>query len=100
MSFSRWAKAGTMAGLLGLVAGCGIPPEGTTPADVARFESAVASIGCDMVSESDYLPVELQAGLTREQSSALVSYMLATGKAARLENGGVRVTSGACAPDV
>lgn len=96
---SAIGKSGGLLAVGLVLAGCGVPPQGTTPADVARFEAAVASIGCEMVSESDYLPVELQADLTREQSSALVSYMLATGKAQKLEKGGVRLVSGNCAPD-
>jgi len=81
------------------LAGCDIPPQGTSPEDVTRFQAAVASIGCDMVGESDYLPVELQAGLTRQQVTDLVGYHLATEKAAELADGGVRLTVGACAAD-
>lgn len=82
--------------VLGLAA-CDVPPEGTTVEDVSRFEAAAATIGCDLVTEADYLPVELQAGLTREQSTAMAAYMVSTGKAVRLSNGGIRVTTGACA---
>lgn len=89
----------TIFGLAGLaLAGCDIPPEGTSEEDVARFQAAVASIGCDMVGESDYLPVELQAGLTRQQTQDLVAYHLSTEKAVLLESGGARLTVGACAP--
>ncbi|WP_306154936.1 hypothetical protein [Roseovarius sp. MMSF_3281] len=83
-------------GLLTLAA-CDIPPEGTTPENIAEYEIAVASIGCELVGESDYLPVEFQAGLTREQSTAITSYMLTTGKAERLPDSGVKLTTGACA---
>jgi hypothetical protein len=79
------------------LAACDIPPEGTTPENIAEYEIAVASIGCELVGESDYLPVEFQAGLTREQSTAITSYMLSTGKAERLPEGGVKLTTGACA---
>lgn len=79
------------------LAGCMSAPEGTSPEDVSRYQTAVASIGCEMVGESDYQPVELQAGLTREQTLAITSRMLATGKAVRMENGGVKLTTGACA---
>ena len=85
------------AGLM--LAGCDVPPEGTTGEDVTRYEMAVASIGCELVGESDYLPVELQAGLTREQTVAITSRMLASGKAAKLSTGGVRLMTGACTPD-
>ena len=57
----------------------------------------IASIGCEMRFDSDYLPVELQAGLTREQTQTITSYMLATDRAVKLPEGGVRLTTGACA---
>ncbi len=79
------------------LAACDVPPEGVEPADISEYELAVSSIGCQMVTEADYQPVELQAGLTREQSKAITSYMLATGKAERLPEGGVKLTTGACA---
>ena len=79
------------------LAACDVPPEGTTAENVAEFELAAASIGCTLIGESDYLPVEFQAGLTREQSTAITSYMLSTGKAERLPEGGVKLTTGACA---
>lgn len=90
-----------LAGIAGLtvLAGCDIPPQGTNAEDVARFQAAVASIGCEMVGESDYLPVELQAGLTRQQATDLVSYHLATEKAVELESGGARLIVGECAPE-
>ncbi len=90
----------TGAGLIVVaLAGCDIPPEGTNVQDVANYQTAVASIGCEMFGESDYLPVELQAGLTREQTRALTSYHLGSGQAVELEGGGVRLTVGACATD-
>ena len=46
---------------------CALPPEGVEAPQLAGFDAAVASIGCDLVSESDYIPVELQTGLTRAQ---------------------------------
>ena len=87
---------GPVASVLAL-SGCVVPPQGSSMEDVARYQAAVESIGCEMVSESDYLPVELQADLTREQSTAITQHMLATGKAVRLSNGGVKLTTGACA---
>lgn len=90
-----------LAGIAGLVvlAGCDIPPQGTNAEDVARFQTAVASIGCELVGESDYLPVELQAGLTRQQATDLVAYHLGTEKAVELESGGVRLVVGECSPE-
>lgn len=83
---------------LGLTAACALPPEGVTPENLASFDVAVASIGCDLVSESDYLPVELQTGLTRDQVIGTAQFRLANDEAVRLENGGIRLTTGACAP--
>ena len=51
---------------LGLTA-CAIPPQGVSTQNLAEFDAAVASIGCRLVTEADYLPVELQTGLSREQ---------------------------------
>ncbi len=82
---------------LGFLAACDVPPEGTSVENVAAYELAVASIGCEMVSESDYVAVEFQADLTREQATAISQHMLATGKAERLADGGVRLITGACA---
>ncbi|HKK97250.1 MAG TPA: hypothetical protein VJ928_03660 [Marivita sp.] len=82
---------------LGFIAACAIPPEGVTPEKLASFDVAVASIGCDLVGESDYLPVELQTGLTRDQVIETAQFRLANQEAVRLSNGGIRLTSGACA---
>lgn len=68
-----------------------------TAEKVAAYDAAVASIGCNMVGESDYLAVEFQADLTREESVAFTEAKLSSGKAERLPDGGVRITSGACA---
>ncbi|MFP7570796.1 hypothetical protein [Marivita sp. S2033] len=83
---------------VGLLAACEMPPQGVTPDDLANFDMAVASIGCDLVSESDYLPVELQTGLTREQVIETAQFRLATDAAVQLDNGGIRLISGPCAP--
>ncbi len=93
----KWASAAWAAGVVFLAGGCALPPEGVSAEDVAEYKSAVASIGCEMVSESDYLPVELQAGLTRDQAKDITAYLLASGEAERLENGGAKLTTGACA---
>lgn len=83
---------------LGFIAGCALPPQGVTPQDMANFDVAVASIGCELVGESDYLPVEFQTGLTREQVVEIAQFRMASEQAMSLENGGVRLTSGPCAP--
>ena len=87
----------TMAAL-GVLAACALPPQGVTQQDLANFDAAVASIGCDLIGESDYLPVELQTGLTREQVIQTAQFRLATDAAVQLENGGVRLVTGDCAP--
>lgn len=84
-----------LAGLL--VTGCALPPEGTTSGDVAQFQAAVATVGCQLVSEAEYLPVELQTGLSRAQTTQLAGYMVASNRAVRLSTGGIRLTTGACA---
>ena len=63
------------------------------------FDEAVASIGCDLVDETDYLPVELQTGLTREQVIEVAQFRLAAEQAVSLSNGGIRLITGACAPE-
>jgi hypothetical protein len=84
-------------GATGLLTACAMPPEGVTPEDLVMFDEAVASIGCDLVGESDYLPVELQTGLTRQQVLETAQYKLEAEDAVRLSNGGIRLTTGACA---
>ncbi|MFP7673321.1 hypothetical protein ACG74X_08195 [Marivita sp. S0852] len=82
---------------LGVLTACAMPPQGVSQSDLANFDAAVASIGCDLVGESDYLPVELQTGLSREQVIQTAQFRLATEGAVQLENGGIRLTTGACA---
>ncbi|GAA4223718.1 hypothetical protein GGQ68_004564 [Sagittula marina] len=86
---------------LALTAGCvelGMAPEGATPEVLAAWDASVASIGCDLVNESDYLPVELQTGLPREKVIEIAQYKVARDQAVSLENGGVRSVVGACVP--
>jgi hypothetical protein len=83
---------------LGLLTACALPPQGVSEAQLVAFDEAVASIGCDLVGESDYLPVELQTGLTREQVVEVAQFRLASEQAVALEGGGVRLITGACAP--
>ena len=81
------------------LSGClAIPPRGITPEMRADYVTAVTSIGCVMRDESDYQPVELQAGLTREQAIQMTEYHLANGTAVKLPGKeGVKLTTGACA---
>ncbi|WP_232281536.1 hypothetical protein [Sagittula stellata] len=83
------------------LAGCvelGMAPKDTTPEMLAQWDAAVASIGCDLVSESDYLPVELQTGIPRPMLIEIAQYKIQKQEAVSLENGGVRSVVGACAP--
>ncbi len=91
----RW-KTGAFVGAF-LLSGCALPPDGVNQQNIADYEVAVASIGCRMVSEADYLPVELQTGLTREQTRAITAYQVAAERAVKLPGGGVKLTTGACA---
>ncbi len=83
---------------LSLVAACVMPPKDVTPEGLAAWDAAVTSIGCELVSEAQYLPVELQTGLTREKLIEVAQYKIATEEAVSLENGGVRLVTGTCAP--
>jgi hypothetical protein len=80
------------------VSACALPPQGVTQDDIANFDVALASIGCDLVGESDYLPMELQTGLTREQVIEVAQYRVAAEAAVNLEGGGIRLVTGDCAP--
>jgi len=81
---------------LGLLAACAIPPQGVTQDQLQWYDEAVASVGCKMVGESDYQPVALQTGLTREQLLKIGSYKLAAEQAVELDDGGIQLTTGAC----
>jgi hypothetical protein len=89
-------RLAALAALL-FVAACALPPDGVTPEELVMFDEAVASIGCDLVGESDYLPVELQTGLTREEVIEVAQFRLLNEEAVRLENGGIRLNTGTCA---
>ena len=84
--------------LVALISGCGAPPEGTSQDDIADFILAASTSGCDLGHDSDYAPVEFQAGLTREQALNITGFLMARGDAVALPEGGVRITGGACAP--
>jgi hypothetical protein len=80
------------------LSGCmDLPPDGTTVEDLAAYDAAVGTLGCQLVSEADYGVVEFQAGLTRAQAIAITERRLARDEAVRLADGGVRLTSGSCA---
>ena len=85
-----------LSGLM-LLGACALPPQGVSREQISAYEAAVASIGCEMAHESDYLPVELQAGLSRQQALDITAYEIAAGRAVRLSDGGVKLTTGACA---
>ncbi|WP_146588952.1 hypothetical protein [Puniceibacterium confluentis] len=91
---NRFLGAGTV---LALLSACALPPEGVDEERLAMFDSAVASIGCDLISEADYLPVELQTGLTRSQVIEVASYKTLREEGVKLSNGGFRLKTGACA---
>ncbi|SNR42595.1 hypothetical protein [Puniceibacterium sediminis] len=80
-----------------LLSACAMPPEGVTPEHLAMFDEAVASIGCDLVSEEDFIPVELQTGMTRAQVQDVAAYKIKTEEGVTLSNGGFRLKTGACA---
>ncbi len=79
-------------------AGClALPPKGIDDAQLRAFDEAVASIGCNLDYESDYLPVELQTGMTRQQAIEMAQYKIATGEAVSLSDGAVQLVVGDCA---
>nr|WP_247651025.1 hypothetical protein [Roseovarius autotrophicus] len=80
-----------------MVAGCVVPPEGTTRDDLTRYEEAAKSLDCTLVTEGDFLAMEMQTGLVRQQLLDITGRYLSTGGAERLPGGGVKLTTGACA---
>ncbi|MFZ5963891.1 hypothetical protein ACOXXX_13135 [Thalassococcus sp. BH17M4-6] len=95
---TRILTAPLALGALTLLGACALPPEGVNDAQIANFDAAVASIGCDLVTEADYIPVELQTGMTRAQVQETVAYKVQLERGVMLSNGGFRSTVGACAP--
>ncbi|MDZ7709361.1 MAG: hypothetical protein U5K36_04150 [Roseovarius sp.] len=81
----------------GALAACAATPSGTTTEDGARFDAAAASLGCALRSEGDYLAMEMQTGLARQQLLDLAAFRLSTGDAERQPDGGLKLTTGACA---
>ena len=88
----------TVASALALLSACDMPPEGVEAPQIANFDAAVASIGCDLVSEADYIPVELQTGMTRAQVQETAAYKISQKQGVKLSNGGFRSTVGVCTP--
>ncbi|MEI4231871.1 hypothetical protein [Roseovarius sp. D22-M7] len=84
-------------GALGLIAACTMIPESVEEQDIARYDAAVASLGCTLVTESDYMAAGLQTGLSRAQLMDITAYKLSSDGAVRLPAGGVELTTGACA---
>ena len=93
----RLARPLALFAALSAVAACTLPPSGVTQADLVAYEVAVASVGCKLETERQYLPVELQTGLTRDQLIGISQYKLAVEEAVSLDNGGVKLVTGACA---
>lgn len=75
-----------------------VPPDGVTAEDLAAFDAAVASIGCDLRAERHYLPVELQTGMPRATLTEIAQYKVSIDQAVPLEGGGVRLVTGLCTP--
>ncbi|MBS0124286.1 hypothetical protein [Thetidibacter halocola] len=90
-------KTAAALAALALTAAC-VPPQGVSQTDIALFDTAVASIGCDLVDESDYQPVELQTGMPRAKLIEIAQYKVSLKEAVSLSNGGVRLVTGACTP--
>ncbi len=86
-----------LAGAGVLLAACATPPTGTSAADLANYEAAVASLGCTLVTEPDYLAVGIQTGLTRAQVLGMTHYQLMSRRAESLPEGGIKLTTGVCA---
>lgn len=76
-----------------------VPPQGVNEASLAAFDAAVTSIGCTLETERQYLPVELQTGLTREKLQEVAQYRVSRKEAVMLESGGMRLITGSCAPE-
>ena len=80
-----------------LTAACAMPPQGVPGDAISAYDAAVASVGCNLRTEKDYLPVEIQTGMTREQVLAMTSYKLANKQAEKLPDGTVQLKVGDCA---
>lgn len=100
MSFDLFHRAKPLGlGLAAMlaIAACAMPPSGTSPQDLENYQAAVASLGCTMVTEPDYLAVAFQTGLTRDQVMEMTQFQLASRRAETLPEGGIKLTTGVCA---
>ena len=75
---------------------CAMPPEGVDEAAVARFDNAVLSMGCKLVTEPHYVAAEFQTGLSRETLIETIQYKIALEQAEPLEEGGFRFKTQGC----
>ena len=80
-----------------LLVACATVPEGISEQDLGRYDAAVASLGCTLVTEPDYLAAGMQTGLSRAQLLDVTAYKLSSDAARRLPGGGIELTTGACA---
>lgn len=80
-----------------VLSACAMPPKGVDEAAVARFDNAVISMNCQLITEPHYLAAEFQTGLTREQVVEMVGYKIAIEEAAPIEAGGYQFTMEGCA---
>jgi hypothetical protein len=87
----------TASAALAALGACAMPPQGVPADAVTAYDAAVASVGCNLRSEKDYLPIEIQTGMTREQVLEMTTYKLANKQAVKLEDGSVQLKTGACA---
>jgi len=94
MSLARLALG---LGAAVVVAACATIPDGVSEEDVAQYDAAVASLGCTIVTEPDYLATGIQTGLSRAQLLEIAAYKLSSDAAKRLPGGGIELTTGACA---
>ena len=60
------------------------------------YLAAVATTDCVLIDQRQFGAVEFQANLTREQVIEITQFYLAFGGAERMEEGGVRITTGPC----
>lgn len=79
-----------------LAVGCTPLPDGVTKEMMATYDAAVASIGCDIITDRHYLPLELQTGFSREQLIEMGRYRIATDAGLPIVGGGMRLYSGEC----
>jgi len=91
-------RSASALAVVAMTAACALPPQGVGPAQMAAYDDAVASVGCVMKTEREYLAVELQTGMTREQTIQMGQARMATGAAVPVEGGGVMLVTGRCAP--